>query len=238
MKLTLISNPSTIADEIYNTVAQNCNFYIDSNGEAFMVCYDRGTYTLVYLSYADVAKRFINLLVFQHYNCTVRNSDIQTAYDTICALVTACSKKVAVYTRVGRIENTVYYDLAGPSGDIVEITDSKVSVVKKSSVKGLFFSQDLFDALFDHEGVVDSDCGDCVNYITGETRYRFGYDQIDFASLAVCDHSLEILAVLQRCSRYASVRVYASELPIGIACNVLCVVLHLQLIAEWIHTFL
>lgn len=93
MKLTLISNPSTNADEIYNTVAQNCNFYIDSNGEAFMVCYDRGTYTLVYLSYADLAKRFINLLVFQHYNCTVRNSDIQTAYDTICALVTACSKK-------------------------------------------------------------------------------------------------------------------------------------------------
>lgn len=142
MKLTLISNPSTNADEIYNTVAQNCNFYIDSNGEAFMVCYDRGTYTLVYLSYADLAKRFINLLVFQHYNCTVRNSDIQTAYDTICALVTACSKKVAVYTRVGRIGNNVYYDLAGPSGDIVEITDSKVSVVKKSSVKGLFFSQD------------------------------------------------------------------------------------------------
>ena len=74
--------------------------------------------------------------------------------------------------------------------------------------------------------------GYCIYNITSKTSNCFGDDQIDFSRLAICNHAVEIVTMSERCAGYALVGINASELPVWIACNVIRVVLHLQLITQ------
>ena len=143
MNLNLISNPTTVSDDVYNVVAQNCDFFVDKNGEAFLIAYNNNDYTLVYLSNADSSKQFFIDLYFDAYNKTVRKADVLTAYDTICAVVTRYKQQTPVYTRVGYNNGKLYYDLMNQAGEVVVIDpNDDMIITKKSNIKDIFFYQD------------------------------------------------------------------------------------------------
>ena len=68
MKLHSILKPIKDADDVYNVVVDNCEFFVDKNGEAFLISYINNDYVLVYLSYSDNAKQFFIDLYFDRYN--------------------------------------------------------------------------------------------------------------------------------------------------------------------------
>ena len=143
MKLNLISNPTTISDDVYNVVAQNCDFFVDKNNEAFLISYNNNNYILVYLSNADASKQFFIDLYFDVYNKTVRKADVLTAYDTICAVVTRYKQQTPVYTRVGYDNGKLYYDLINQAGDVVVIEpNNDIFIHKKTTINNIFFYQD------------------------------------------------------------------------------------------------
>lgn len=143
MKLNPILNPNKEADDVYNVVVNNCDFYVDKNNESFLVSYINNDYTLVYLSDADAAKQFIIDLYFDKYNMTVRKADILTAYDTICAVVTRCKLQTPVYTRVGYNNGKLYYDLMNQAGEVVVIDPTNdMLITKKAIISDIFFYQD------------------------------------------------------------------------------------------------
>lgn len=144
MKLNLISNPSNASDDIYNVVAQNCDFYVDKNNEAFLVSYINNDYTLVYLSNADSTKQFFIDLYFDKYNKTVRKADVITAYDTICAVVMRYKQLTPVYTRVGYNDGKLYYDLMNQDDEVVVIDTyaDDITITQKANISDIFFYQD------------------------------------------------------------------------------------------------
>lgn len=142
MKLNQILNPNKDADDVYNVVVNNCDFFVDKNNEAFLISYLNTDYTLVYLSYSDVAKQFFIDLYFDEYNKTVKNADVTTAYDTICAVVTRYKQQTPVYTRVGYDNGQLYYDLKNQVGDVVVIEPNNVFITQKYSISNIFFYED------------------------------------------------------------------------------------------------
>ena len=140
--LPTIADPQNTADDLYNTIAANCDFFVDTNGEAFFVCRGKNTYTLVYLSSPDDSKLFFTRLYFATFNATVKKADVTTAYETVCAVVSKASQQTPVFTRAGYDNGKLYYDLATAKGDIIEISPSGVNTVKKSAVNNLFFYKD------------------------------------------------------------------------------------------------
>ncbi len=142
MKLNPILNPNKDADDVYNVVVNNCDFFVDKNNEAFLIAYSKNDYTLVYLSYSDTAKQFFIDLYFDKYNKTVKNSDVTTAYDTICAVVTRYKQQTPVYTRVGYDNGQVYYDLKNQAGDVVVIKPNNMFITQKSSISNVLFYED------------------------------------------------------------------------------------------------
>lgn len=142
MNLNLISNPTTVSDDVYNVVAQNCDFFVDKNNEAFLIAYNNNDYTLVYLSNADSSKQFFIDLYFDRYNKTVKNAEVTTAYDTICALVVRQHQEKPVYTRVGYDNGNLYYDLKNQNGDVVVIKPNDILITQKSTVSNIFFYED------------------------------------------------------------------------------------------------
>ena len=143
MKLNLISDPTTVSDDVYNEVVENCDFFVDKNNEAFLVSYNNNDYDLVYLSNADATKQFFIDLYFDAYNKTVRKTDVLTAYDTICAVVTRYKQQTPVYTRVGYSNNKIFYDLMNQAGEIVVIDpNNDLMITPKASITDIFFYQD------------------------------------------------------------------------------------------------
>lgn len=142
MKLKSISNPNNIADDVYNVVVSNCEFFVDKNNEAFLVAYINNDYTLVYLSYSDVAKQFFIDLYFDKYNKTVKKADVLTAYDTICAVVTRYKEQTPVYTRAGYNNGNLYYDLMNQAGEVVVIKPNDVFITQKAAINDIFFYED------------------------------------------------------------------------------------------------
>lgn len=142
MKLPLIKESVSSADEIYNAVIDVCEFYIDENREAFFVIPENNSYKLCYLSNADASKLAFLRVAFDAFNCTVRATDVSTAYDLIRANVEDIKNSYNVFTRVGKYKDSLYYDLADSSGQVVKITKTSVKLVKKSDIKNVFFYQD------------------------------------------------------------------------------------------------
>ena len=71
MKLLLVAEPQVIADDMYNLVAEKCDFFIDDNNETYFVYYHGSMYYLYYLSNAEDVKIFFTKLYFNEYNMTV-----------------------------------------------------------------------------------------------------------------------------------------------------------------------
>lgn len=142
MRLNPILNPNKDADDVYNVVVDNCDFFVDKNNEAFLISYSKNDYTLVYLSYSDVAKQFFIDLYFDSYNKTVKNADVTTAYDTICAVVIRYKQQIPVYTRVGYDNEQLYYDLKNQAGDVVVIEPDNLYITKKSTISNIFLYED------------------------------------------------------------------------------------------------
>ena len=144
MKLKSISEPNSIADDVYNVVVNNCEFFVDTNNESFLVSYDKNTYNLIYLSRADDAKELFITLYFDKYNVTVKKADVSTAYDNICAVATRFKKKTPVYTRVGYYDNVLYYDLNNQAGEVIAIDKNDVLITPKSNINGIYFYEDTY----------------------------------------------------------------------------------------------
>lgn len=142
MKLHSILKPIKDADDVYNVVVDNCEFFVDKNGEAFLISYINNDYVLVYLSYSDNAKQFFIDLYFDRYNKTVKNAEVTTAYDTICARVVRQHQEKPVYTRVGYDNGNLYYDLKNQNGDVVVIKPNDILITQKSTVSNIFFYED------------------------------------------------------------------------------------------------
>lgn len=143
MMLPIVKEPQNNADILYNAVAENCEFYVDTNNETYFVCRSKNNYVLVYLSAPDDAKQFFIKLYFTLFNSTIKKADVLTAYETVCAMATKYSRKIPVCTRAGYCNGSLYYDLATVKGDIVKISPSSVDVLKKSVIDDLFFYKDV-----------------------------------------------------------------------------------------------
>ena len=70
-----------------------------------------------------------------------------------------------------------------------------------------------------------------VHGVAGKAANRLGDDQINLSVQRVLHHLLEAFAVLDACAGNTFIGVYAAELPIGVAFDEVCVVVHLRLIA-------
>lgn len=139
MKICKISDPKNNSDIIFNVISDYCEFFIDNTNEPFFVSYNNSGYDLIYINCADESKKFFTGLYFKKYNATVKTSDVNVAYITICAILKDCNHRVPVFTRIGKTQNTIFYDLCNASGEIIKIESSGVQKVKKSSLKNFFF---------------------------------------------------------------------------------------------------
>lgn len=161
MKLNPILNPSKDADDVYNVVVDNCEFFVDENHEAFLISYSNNDYMLVYLSSATASKQFFIDLYFDKYNKIVKTSDVTAAYDTICAVVTRCKQQTPVYTRVGYNNGKLYYDLMNQAGEIVVIDPANdILITHKSAINNIFFYEDntmneQFEPVISEYGLLD-----------------------------------------------------------------------------------
>lgn len=145
MKMTLIADPKNPAEEIYNTIAENCEFYKDQSGKPYLIFYNATGYNLYYLSSKNSALSFIRRKVFDVYNRAVKRADIQIAFDTVCANAEEITDTVPVATRICDVDSTIYYNLGNTKGEIVKISASKPSIVASKKVKKVFF-KDLLSA--------------------------------------------------------------------------------------------
>ena len=82
MLIKKIKEIDTMADSIYNEVAENCEFFKDQNGEIYLVSYTEDKYDLKYLSNFNSTTMFIRQLCFENYDHVVKSSDIKNAYET------------------------------------------------------------------------------------------------------------------------------------------------------------
>lgn len=139
MKMPIIAEPDSSAEEIYNVIAENCEFYNDQNGNPFLVFYNSNMYNLYYLSSKALVLSFIRRMVFNTFNRAVKRTDVQTAFDTICANAETVTKEIPVATRIYEVNDIVYYNLKNFNGDVVKITKDKPSVVSLKKVNSVFF---------------------------------------------------------------------------------------------------
>ena len=89
----------------------------------------------------------------------------------------------------------------------------------------------LFEEAFHAFLLQVADGRQAVHGVAGKAADRLGDDQINLSVQRVLYHLLEAFAVLDACAGNTFIGVYAAELPIGVAFDEVCVVVHLRLIA-------
>lgn len=141
MKLTKIANPNDASNELFNLMADKCEFYKDQNSEVYMVYRNSNGYDLMYLG-RENAKRFLRNLYFKSRNAIVGNSDVTLAHDTAYALAESSAGEIPVYTRVAYYDEKVYYDLANNAEHVVKISKNSVKIIAKKDIQGFFFYKD------------------------------------------------------------------------------------------------
>ena len=77
-----------------------------------------------------------------------------------------------------------------------------------------------------------ADSCQAVHGVSGKTADGFGDDKVDFAVQGVRNHLIETIAVLGIRTGDAFVRIHLDETPLWVAVDIICIVVHLCLIAR------
>ena len=71
---------------------------------------------------------------------------------------------------------------------------------------------------------------DAVHHVPGEAGDAFGEDEVNLPSLAICNHLVELLSMGQGGAADSLIGVDARQSPVGVAADVILVILFLQLV--------